>query len=74
MNTVFKDDQGLLWFGTSEGLYSFDGVEFKLPKQDLFIAKPGKWVGAKIGLFCIKSSKMNDDGYALVDYFNIQKL
>ena len=60
--------------GETQFLYSFDDKIFKLPKQDLFIAKPGKWVGAKIGLYCIKSSNLNDDGYALVDYFNIQKL
>ena len=28
VTTVFKDEKGLLWFGTSEGLYSFDGVEY----------------------------------------------
>ncbi len=60
--------------GETQLEYSFDGIEFKLPKQVLFTAKPGKWVGAKIGLYCIKSSKLKDDGYALIDYFKIEKL
>lgn len=37
-----------------------------------FIAKPGKWVGAKIGLLATGTSTNNDVGYADVDYFRIQ--
>ncbi|MCX6315780.1 MAG: glycoside hydrolase 43 family protein [Bacteroidetes bacterium] len=38
--------------------------------------KPGRWVGAKIGFFCIRDKKTNDAGYADIDwirFFNIEK-
>ena len=38
-----------------------------------FIAKPGRWVGAKIGMFCLRDNITNDAGYADVDYFRIEK-
>ncbi len=27
INTIYKDTKGLLWFGTTEGVYAFDGLE-----------------------------------------------
>ena len=36
-----------------------------------FTARPGRWVGAKIGLFCTRNSKTNDSGYADFDYFRL---
>jgi beta-xylosidase len=52
--------------------YSTDGNSFTQLKKD-FKAKPGKWVGAKVGLFCSRSGTTNDAGYALIDWFRIHK-
>lgn len=29
-----------------------------------FQAQPGKWVGAKIGIFCTRNNQINDLGFA----------
>lgn len=52
--------------------YSENGKDFK-PIGQTFIAKPGRWVGAKVGLFCTKESKTNDSGYMSVDWFRIEE-
>ncbi|MEO6253929.1 MAG: glycoside hydrolase 43 family protein [Ferruginibacter sp.] len=39
-----------------------------------FTAKPGRWVGAKIGMFCLRNNITNDAGYADVDWFRIEPL
>lgn len=36
---------------------------------DSFKAKPGKWIGAKVGLFCIGKNPTNDAGYINADWF-----
>ncbi|MEO7266290.1 MAG: glycoside hydrolase 43 family protein [Ferruginibacter sp.] len=50
--------------------YSEDGINFKTIGEKL-ITKPGKWVGAKLGLFCTRTTKTNDSGFADVDWFRI---
>jgi beta-xylosidase len=52
--------------------FSTDGKTFKLVEKK-FIAKPGKWVGARVGLFSTSNKKINDNGYADVDWFRIEK-
>lgn len=37
-----------------------------------FTAKPGRWVGAKIGMFCLRNNITNDAGYADVDWIRIE--
>ena len=52
--------------------YSENGKNFKkigIP----FKAQPGKWVGAKVGLFSISTQEAKRGGYADVDYFKISK-
>lgn len=51
--------------------YSEDGVNFKAVGESLK-AKPGRWVGAKVGLFCTGIAKSNDAGFADVDYFRVE--
>lgn len=52
--------------------YSTDGKNFEeLP--DLFQAKPGKWTGAKLGLYCTGVTKTNDNGWAEYDWFQFSK-
>ena len=52
--------------------YSTDGSIFKTIGTP-FTAKPGRWVGAKLGLFCTRTVKKNDSGFADIDYFRIEK-
>jgi beta-xylosidase/lysophospholipase L1-like esterase len=52
--------------------YSLNGKKYK-PLGRAFTAKGGKWIGAKIGLFCSRSVKNNDGGYVDADWFRIEK-
>ena len=52
--------------------YSEDGIGYK-PITMPFNAKPGKWIGAKVGLFCTAKAKANGNGYADIDWFRIDK-
>jgi beta-xylosidase len=52
--------------------YSPDGKEFT-PAGDPFHAEVGQWIGAKVGVFCIRETQINDSGYADFDWFRIEK-
>ena len=52
--------------------YSEDGTAFTSFNQS-FTAKPGKWVGAKIGIFSIGMAKTNDAGFSEIDWFRFSK-
>ena len=52
--------------------YSFDGKSFKEVRSE-FKAEPGRWIGAKIGIFCTILDQTNDSGYANFDWFRIEK-
>ncbi|GAB2533221.1 glycoside hydrolase family 43 protein [Rufibacter soli] len=52
--------------------YSEDGQTFKNAGSP-FTAVPGKWIGAKVGLFALREDKTNDSGYADFDWFRITK-
>ncbi len=58
--------------GLCEFSYSNDGNIFKTIEKK-FTAKQGKWVGARVGLFASSNKKTNDNGYADVDWFRIEK-
>ncbi|RTQ51762.1 glycoside hydrolase [Hymenobacter gummosus] len=51
--------------------YSLDGQTFQPVGQE-FQAKEGKWIGAKVGLFCTRPTKFNDSGNADIDWFRIE--
>jgi len=52
--------------------YSEDGLNYKeLPEK--FTAQPGRWIGAKVGLFCTRTTQTNDSGYADFDWFRVEK-
>lgn len=51
--------------------YSEDGRRFKNAGSP-FMAVPGRWIGAKLGLFALRQGKTNDSGYANVDWFSIE--
>ncbi|WP_255594013.1 glycoside hydrolase 43 family protein [Pontibacter sp. HSC-14F20] len=50
--------------------YSEDGTAFKTVGAT-FTAVPGRWIGAKVGLFATRPGKTNDSGFADVDWFRI---
>ncbi|RNI28468.1 glycoside hydrolase [Rufibacter immobilis] len=50
--------------------YSQDGQNFKDAGAP-FTAVPGRWIGAKVGLFATRQDKTNDSGYADYDWFRI---
>lgn len=56
--------------GICEFSYSTDGSTFGKIGEKL-TAKPGRWVGAKVGLFCTRTVKTNDSGFADVDWFRV---
>ena len=51
-----------------------DNEERLTTVEKSFIAKPGRWVGAKIGMFCLRNNITNDAGFADVDWFRIEKV
>ncbi|SFD54062.1 Beta-xylosidase [Chitinophaga sp. CF118] len=51
--------------------YSVNGVDF-IPAGEPFIAQPGRWVGAKVGIFCTRPTKINDSGFADYDWFRVE--
>lgn len=52
--------------------YSEDGINFT-PIGKEFTAKPDKWIGAKVGLFCISKPDVRMGGYADFDWFRVDK-
>jgi beta-xylosidase len=52
-------------------MYSGDGKNF-VSIGEPFIAKPGKWIGAKIGLFCVSEYPVDQNDYVDIDWFHIQ--
>lgn len=58
---------------TCQFSYSTDGRNFE-PLGSAFQAREGKWIGAKVGLFCTRPAMtINDGGWAEVDWFRITK-
>ena len=51
--------------------YSIDGIQFDSIGEE-FHAKPGKWIGAKVGMFCISEFESRTGGYADFDWFRIE--
>jgi beta-xylosidase len=53
--------------------YSSDGVHFNEIKEG-FRAEAGRWIGAKVGLFCTRLTQTNDAGSASFDWFRVEKV
>lgn len=51
--------------------YSTDNKEF-IPLGNSFQAKPGRWIGARVGLFCTGKTHTNNSGYVNVDWFRFE--
>ena len=50
--------------------YSIDGHNFTQIEKP-FKAQPGRWIGAKVGMFCSAIKKTNDSGYTDFDWFKV---
>ncbi|TDO28792.1 glycoside hydrolase family 43 protein [Sediminibacterium goheungense] len=50
--------------------YSIDNIRFN-DAGISFTAQPGKWVGAKLGLFCTRATTTNDAGFLDADWFRV---
>jgi hypothetical protein len=48
--------------------YSRDGKQFTALGES-FIARAGRWIGAKVGLFCLAPAGAQTQGYADFDWF-----
>ena len=51
--------------------FSEDGEQFTWMMEP-FMASPGRWIGAKVGLFAMSRTPTNDKGFADVDWFRIE--
>jgi hypothetical protein len=51
--------------------YSIDGQSFTDAGQVLK-AEVGRWIGAKVGIFCTRTTQINDSGYANFDWFRVE--
>jgi beta-xylosidase len=51
--------------------YSIDGKSF-IDVGDEFQAESGRWIGAKVGIFCTRENQINDSGYADFDWFRVE--
>ncbi|TMI65055.1 MAG: glycosyl hydrolase 43 family protein [Bacteroidetes bacterium] len=52
--------------------FSFKDQKGSINILKAFTAKPGRWVGAKIGMFCSRTNITNDAGFADVDWLRIE--
>ena len=51
--------------------YSLDGQKFT-KAGDGFQAEVGRWIGAKMGIFCTRTTQTNDSGYVDFDWFRVE--
>ena len=51
--------------------YSPDGKTFT-PVGEPFTARPGRWIGAKVGLYAVRTGRTREHGYADYDWFRFE--
>lgn len=52
--------------------YSLDSESYEVIGEE-FKASPGRWIGSKVGVFCINSANENSLGYADFDWVRVSK-
>lgn len=62
-----KEPNGICQFSYSENGKKFENI------GETFQAKPGKWIGAKVGIYSVSDPKVSRGGYADFDFFRISK-
>ena len=58
---------------TARFYYSLDGRKWNELTQTQFIGTPGKWIGAKFGMYCNRFASKNDSGWVQIDWINVTK-
>jgi beta-xylosidase len=58
--------------GVCSFAYSVDGNSFESVGEK-FVAEAGRWIGAKVGIFCTREDQTNDSGFADFYWFRINK-
>jgi beta-xylosidase len=53
--------------------YSLDGKIYVATGEE-FVARPGKWIGATLGIYAIRDAQINDSGYADIDWFRVESV
>ena len=53
--------------------FSKNGNDF-MEAGPKFTAKPGRWVGAKIGMFCTRTNITNDAGFVDIDWIRFERV
>jgi beta-xylosidase len=53
--------------------YSLDGNTFTDAGAE-FQAEVGRWIGAKMGIFCTRTTQINDSGFADFDWFRVEAI
>lgn len=59
--------------GKCQFLYSVDNQTYT-NTGEVFKADVGMWIGTKIGIFCTRTTQINDSGYADFDWFRVEPL
>jgi hypothetical protein len=52
--------------------YSSDGTSYT-SLGNVFKAREGKWIGAKVGFYALREGVFNDAGSADIDWFRVEK-
>ncbi|WP_419699469.1 glycoside hydrolase 43 family protein [Mucilaginibacter sp. NFX135] len=75
--TIAKLDKPTIWLRVKVSVgakcdfsYSTDGQTF-INVGETFQAEVGRWIGAKVGIFCTRDTQINDSGYADFDWFRV---
>ena len=58
---------------TAKFFYSLDGKKWTELTEKPFVGKPGKWIGAKFGLYCNRLASKNDSGWVQVDWIKVSE-
>jgi beta-xylosidase len=53
--------------------YSEDGTTFTKAGEE-FTAEVGRWIGAKVGIFCTRETQINDSGWSDFDWFRVEQV
>jgi beta-xylosidase len=57
--------------GVCQFSYSEDGTTF-VDFGEVFSAREGGWIGAKVGIFCLSEPDARNGGYADFDWFRVE--
>lgn len=58
---------------TAKFFYSLDGKKWIELTDNSFTGRPGKWIGAKFGLYCNRFASKNDSGWVQVDWVKVSE-